>query len=860
MILFFDTETTGLPKNWKAPVTDLDNWPRLVQLAYLVYDFDDNLIHSCNEIVKPNGFTIPVDASNIHGITTDIANQRGSNIEEVFELFSIHLKRAKVLVAHNMAYDEKIIGSEMIRLGMENTVDSKEKICTMESTIDLCKIEGPYGYKWPKLEELHQFLFKHNFEGAHDALADIQATAKCFWELVRNNSIQFESLSSMNENKKHFISNRSIEDEIRFSIKNKKRIKIKYRNFNEIISERTLSNVEFSDNVLTKEDLELFQIDSNYITAFCSLRNEKRTFKITRIIEAEIILDSTSQKDNSSIKIPLLIPCSRNGVKKIINSETLEAVLFEKENYEKVKFYNFFNDNTLLLEKDEKVTFFDKNSNYKDLEWFDEIKKLDENFAIVTANSKKRIYNLKSPIKKNDYWFDRIDVRTKIADYQFYINYDLNSQKAIVRNFGKWGLINFNNEILLDVKFDSIRLLDNEIILISRVGKWGLMNLNDLTWILDLSYEEFVSYTFPLLVLKNNNICILYNILTLSVVFDAFASISFADEYYVLVDFENKYGIFDPNRNYISGCKWESISDYDGKYIYFEDNNKKGCFNTTNEIQIGEPVFCDFSRFLAGYSKVEINRKWCFLSEKGVLEEVSLPRYNGALINDFGPLTVFQINEEDRTVFKIYTGNKLAKNINFKRSDNSRGKSTVQIGLRKSIQDNEICFCIEERVEWNWDKYGTPRFYPRQFFSLSEDKVEQSVYYSGSDLNKNSWKITNLFVKKEADKLQYNNYLTPLEDTNWKIEDNSKNDNPTRIFFKGELFYEFHAEEVKFGPFINGITELDVCYWADHEGYAGQHFGYVDIHGKSYFDYEFDSKEDSNVNDITNDDDDLLPF
>jgi DNA polymerase-3 subunit epsilon len=184
MILFFDTETTGLPKNWKVPVTDLDNWPRLVQLAYLVYDFDGNLIHSCNEIVKPNGFTIPIDASNVHGITTVIANQRGSKIEEVFELFSIHLKRAKVIVAHNMAYDEKIIGSELIRLGLENTMDSKEKICTMETTVDFCKIEGPYGYKWPKLEELYHFLFIHDFEGAHDALADIQATAKCFWELV----------------------------------------------------------------------------------------------------------------------------------------------------------------------------------------------------------------------------------------------------------------------------------------------------------------------------------------------------------------------------------------------------------------------------------------------------------------------------------------------------------------------------------------------------------------------------------------------------------------------------------------------------------------------------------------------------
>jgi DNA polymerase III epsilon subunit-like protein len=184
MILFFDTETTGLPKNWKAPVTDLDNWPRLVQLAYLVYDFDGNLIHSCNEIVKPNGFTIPTEASNVHGITTEMARQRGSDINDVFELFLIHLKRSKMIVAHNMAFDEKIIGSELIRLGKENVIVAKEKICTMLKTVDLCKIEGPYGYKWPKLEELHRYLFNHDFEGAHDALADIQATAKCFWELV----------------------------------------------------------------------------------------------------------------------------------------------------------------------------------------------------------------------------------------------------------------------------------------------------------------------------------------------------------------------------------------------------------------------------------------------------------------------------------------------------------------------------------------------------------------------------------------------------------------------------------------------------------------------------------------------------
>jgi DNA polymerase-3 subunit epsilon len=196
-ILFFDTETTGLPKNWKAPVKDLNNWPRLVQLAYLVYDLSGNLIHSSNEIIKPNGFTIPTEASNVHHITTEIANKRGCKIEDTFEIFLIHLKRAKVIVAHNMAYDEKIIGAELIRLGLENVLETKKKICTMESTVELCKIKGQYSYKWPKLQELHRYLFNFDFDGAHDALADIHATAKCFWKLV---DMKIFNIGSKNEN------------------------------------------------------------------------------------------------------------------------------------------------------------------------------------------------------------------------------------------------------------------------------------------------------------------------------------------------------------------------------------------------------------------------------------------------------------------------------------------------------------------------------------------------------------------------------------------------------------------------------------------------------------------------------------
>ena len=190
MYLFFDTETTGLPKNWKAPLSDLNNWPRLVQLAYLLYDQHGNKIDGGDYIIKPEGFLIPSSASRIHGISTERANAEGQPVQMVLQLFQELVIEARVLVAHNISFDEKIVGSELIRAGMQNLLPSKKKICTMECSTDFCALKGPYGNKWPKLSELHQTLFGTGFHEMHNAANDIQATAKCFWELKRRGVIE----------------------------------------------------------------------------------------------------------------------------------------------------------------------------------------------------------------------------------------------------------------------------------------------------------------------------------------------------------------------------------------------------------------------------------------------------------------------------------------------------------------------------------------------------------------------------------------------------------------------------------------------------------------------------------------------
>jgi DNA polymerase III epsilon subunit-like protein len=183
--VFFDTETTGLPRSWKAPVTDLANWPRLVQIAWESYDNDGNKMSEESFIIKPEGFTIPADSAKVHGISTERAEKEGVALEGVLKKFHDLVNEAETLVAHNISFDEKIMGAEFLRARMENILDKKKKICTMENSTKLCAIPGPYGLKWPKLAELHMKLFGTDFEEAHNAAVDIRATARCFWEMRR---------------------------------------------------------------------------------------------------------------------------------------------------------------------------------------------------------------------------------------------------------------------------------------------------------------------------------------------------------------------------------------------------------------------------------------------------------------------------------------------------------------------------------------------------------------------------------------------------------------------------------------------------------------------------------------------------
>jgi DNA polymerase III epsilon subunit-like protein len=185
MYLFFDTETNGKALNFNAPVFNLDNWPRVTQLGWQLYDKDENLISEKSLLVKPDGWVVPKEKFFIdHNMSTERCEEFGIPLAEAVAQLFEDMEKADYLIAHNMQFDINVIGAEFIRLNAAPPKDLKQ-ICTMKEGTNFCKIPGFRGYKWPTLTELHTKIFNEGFEGAHDALLDVKSCSRCFFELKK---------------------------------------------------------------------------------------------------------------------------------------------------------------------------------------------------------------------------------------------------------------------------------------------------------------------------------------------------------------------------------------------------------------------------------------------------------------------------------------------------------------------------------------------------------------------------------------------------------------------------------------------------------------------------------------------------
>ncbi|MCW3076560.1 MAG: polymerase alpha subunit [Bacteroidetes bacterium] len=198
MFLIFDTETTGLPRNYNAPLTDLDNWPRMVQIAWQLHDATGKLLHHDSIIIKPEGYSIPFNAVQIHGITNERANEEGKNLLGSLQQFASVVEQTTYLCGHNIEFDINIIGAELIRCGLPNYFSEKGIIDTKnDDTTNFCALPGGRGgkFKWPNLGELYKKLFNASFEEAHNAAFDVQATSRVFFEIIKRGITKVKELT-----------------------------------------------------------------------------------------------------------------------------------------------------------------------------------------------------------------------------------------------------------------------------------------------------------------------------------------------------------------------------------------------------------------------------------------------------------------------------------------------------------------------------------------------------------------------------------------------------------------------------------------------------------------------------------------
>jgi DNA polymerase III epsilon subunit-like protein len=191
-IMFFDTETTGF------------NPPAILQIWIIIWEYEEDwkIIkeESIDLLFNPNE-EIHESASNIHWFTIDKVKNEPF-FKTFIPKFVKYVKDVDLVVWHNVQFDIKAIEFEINRLYIERKKELDEKVinflkntkdkskCTMLSAVDFCKLPNPRGwYKWPKLLELHKILFDKEFDCAHNAMADIQATRDCFFELKKRNII-----------------------------------------------------------------------------------------------------------------------------------------------------------------------------------------------------------------------------------------------------------------------------------------------------------------------------------------------------------------------------------------------------------------------------------------------------------------------------------------------------------------------------------------------------------------------------------------------------------------------------------------------------------------------------------------------
>lgn len=186
-LLFVDTETSGLPKDWEKPYSAAGNWPYIVQLAWVIYTGEGEKVKEENHYITAKDYEVSVKSRSIHGISDAFLEENGEEREEVMKRINADLKRYQPLVVgHFLQLDYHMLGLGFYRSGLDNPLKGLPIFCTMRHSATLLHFSARH---YLRLGELYQRLFQEPLKKEHHALVDATATARCFFELRRKGDI-----------------------------------------------------------------------------------------------------------------------------------------------------------------------------------------------------------------------------------------------------------------------------------------------------------------------------------------------------------------------------------------------------------------------------------------------------------------------------------------------------------------------------------------------------------------------------------------------------------------------------------------------------------------------------------------------
>ena len=201
-IFFFDTETTGLPTRNKYSKTkfyqpeEIDKFDssRIVSIAWIIYNDNDEIIIKKNFIVYPDNFVSHPQALKVHGITNDIAMNKGISIKTIFNEIKKDLQNCHSLNGYNVNFDYNVLLSECYRYHdkeLINMIKNKNVMCTQQYALKKYNYNIPARRKfYPRLEEVYRHVFNNSdFNTSHDAFDDTLRCSQIFITLKNKSNL-----------------------------------------------------------------------------------------------------------------------------------------------------------------------------------------------------------------------------------------------------------------------------------------------------------------------------------------------------------------------------------------------------------------------------------------------------------------------------------------------------------------------------------------------------------------------------------------------------------------------------------------------------------------------------------------------